>query len=146
MQIIRSRAGQVPSERRTATFSGDVWIDGVLQAAGGAAGAASVAVNNVFFAPGSRTYWHSHEHGQVIQVASGAGLICAQDEHAQAISAGDTVWTEPGVAHWHGGGPQTFMLHLATSLGTTTWLGPVDDAQYAANGGVQGEVRADRDG
>lgn len=146
MQIIRSRAGQVPSERRTATFSGDVWIDGVLQVAGGAAGAASVAVNHVFFAPGSRTHWHSHEHGQVIQVASGAGLICAQGEHAQAISAGDTVWTEPGVPHWHGGGPQTFMLHLATSLGTTTWLGPVDDAQYAAHGEGHGEGRADGDG
>ncbi len=133
MRITRSRAGQVPSERRTATFSGDVWIDGVLQVAGGAAGA-SVAVNNVFFAPGSRTYWHSHEHGQVIQVTSGAGLICARGEQAQAISAGDTVWTEPGVPHWHGGGPQTLMLHVATSLGTTTWLGPVDDAEYAAHG------------
>jgi quercetin dioxygenase-like cupin family protein len=126
MRIIRSRAGQVPSERRTATFSGEVWADGVLQAADG------VAVNNVFFAPGSRTYWHSHERGQVIQVVSGLGLICAEGDQAQAISAGDTVWTKPGVRHWHGGGPQTFMLHLATSLGTTTWHGPVADEEYAA--------------
>jgi quercetin dioxygenase-like cupin family protein len=129
MKIVRSQAGGVPSERRTTTFSGEVWIDGVLQAADEEV---SVAVNNVFFAPGSRTHWHFHEHGQVIQVVSGAGLICAQGEQAQAIGAGDTVWTEPGVAHWHGGGPQTFLLHLATSLGTTNWLGPVTDEEYAA--------------
>jgi quercetin dioxygenase-like cupin family protein len=134
MQIVRAGAGQVRSERRTATFTGDVWIDGVLAAAGG------VAVNNVFFAPGSRTYWHSHEHGQVIHVVSGHGLICAEGDQAQAISTGDTVWTEPGVRHWHGGGPQSFLLHLATSLGTTTWLGPVADEEYGA------QAEADRDG
>ena len=145
MQIIRSGAGRVPSERRTATFSGDVWIDAVLQA-DGASGPAAVAVNNVFFTPGARTHWHSHEHGQVIQVTSGAGLICAEGGQAQAIAAGDTVWAEPGVPHWHGGGPQTFILHLATSLGTTTWLGPVADEEYAAQAEAHGAGRADGDG
>ena len=140
MQIIGSGAGRVPSERRTATFSGEVWADSVLQAPDG------VMVTNVFFAPGARTHWHSHEHGQVIQVISGAGLICAEGEQAQAIGAGDTVWAEPGVPHWHGGAPQTFMLHLATSLGTTTWFAPVADEEYAAQGEAHGEIRADGDG
>src|ERR1700733_10472286 len=106
MQIIRSGAGRVPSERRTTTFSGHVWIDAVLQA-DGASGPAAVAVNNVFFTPGARTHWHSHEHGQVIQVTSGAGLICAEGGQAQAIGAGDTGWAEPGGPPGTAGGRRT---------------------------------------
>ena len=32
--------------------------------------------------------------------------------------------------HWHGGGPETLMLHLAVSLDTTNW--PVSEADYGA--------------
>jgi len=38
----------------------------------------------------------------------------------------------PGERHWHGGGPETLMLHQAVSLGTTNWLGPVSEADYGA--------------
>ena len=34
--------------------------------------------------------------------------------------------------HWHGGGPDTVLLHLAMSLGKTNWLDAVSDAEYAA--------------
>jgi hypothetical protein len=32
--------------------------------------------------------------------------------------------------HWHGGGADTMLAHLAVSLGKTTWLGPVSAEEY----------------
>jgi len=125
MEITKGQQGNaVPSEQRTATFTGLVYVDPVLASADG------VAVNRVFFGPGSRTYWHSHERGQLLQVISGLGLICAEGDLPWSLEAGDVVWAAPGERHWHGAGPETLMLHLAVSLGTTTWLDPVSDADY----------------
>lgn len=47
---------------------------------------------------------------------------------------GDTVWVPPGEVHWHGGAPGSYLLHLAVSLGTTSWLEPVGDGEYSAAG------------
>ena len=86
----------------------------------------------VFFAPAARTFWHWHERGQVLWVVSGRGLICTDGGLPQELEAGDTVWAPPGERHWHGGGPDTVLLHLAMSLGKTNWLDAVSDAEYAA--------------
>jgi quercetin dioxygenase-like cupin family protein len=127
MEIAKGhQASTVPSERRTGTFTGLVYVDPVLASGDG------VAVNRVFFGPGARTYWHSHERGQLLQVISGFGLICAEGGLPWSLEAGDVVWAAPGERHWHGAGPETLMLHLAASLGTTSWLGPVSDTDYGA--------------
>jgi quercetin dioxygenase-like cupin family protein len=127
MEIAKGDQGSTaPSERRTATFTGLVYVDRVLAAGDG------VAVNRVFFGPGSRTYWHWHERGQLLQVIAGLGLICAEGGLPTSLEAGDVVWAAPGERHWHGGGPETLMMHLALSLGTTNWLEPVSDADYSA--------------
>ena len=126
MQIAKgNQGGARPSEQRTATFTGLVYLDPVLASTDG------VAVNRVFFGPAARTFWHWHERGQLLQVISGRGLICAQGGLPQLLEIGDVVWVPPGERHWHGGGPETLMLHLAVSLGTTNWLEPVSDADYA---------------
>lgn len=114
MRIVHGRAERLPSEQR-ATVSGAAWFDPVLPATDG------TTVTTVFFAPGARTYWHSHEHGQLLQVLAGRGLVCAAGEEPQVISAGDTVWVPPGERHWHGAAPDSFMTHTAISLGTTHW-------------------------
>jgi quercetin dioxygenase-like cupin family protein len=126
MQIIKASFAGLPSAVRTETFTGQVWIDAVLPAADG------VLVNNVFFTPGARTYWHSHERGQLLHALSGRGLICAYGESPQLLEAGDVVWTSPGEPHWHGGGLDSCLLHTAVSLGTTTWLEAVSDEEYTA--------------
>lgn len=113
-----------PTEQRTATFSGTVYADALLDGADGA------AVTSVFFAPGGRTFWHSHEHGQVLHVLAGEGLVAAEGGAPQPIGPGDVVWAAPGEVHWHGGGPRSMLLHLAVSLGRTSWLGPVSDSDY----------------
>src|SRR5215472_13884600 len=120
-----NRGGAQPSEQRTATFTGLVYADPVLASTDG------VAVNRVFFGPAARTFWHWHERGQLLYVVSGRGLIGTDGGLPQALEAGDTVWAPPGERHWHGGGPDTVLLHLAMSLGRTNWLDAVSDAEYA---------------
>jgi quercetin dioxygenase-like cupin family protein len=123
MKIIRNAHAGAPAQLRTETFTGLVYADPVLADDG-------VAVNGVFFSPAARTYWHSHESGQFLYVLSGSGLICAEGDHSRVIRAGDVVWSPPGERHWHGGGPTTTLLHLAVSLGQTTWLQEVTETEY----------------
>jgi quercetin dioxygenase-like cupin family protein len=124
MKIIKADSAGQPSELRTSTFTGEVWMHAILPAADG------TVVNNVFFAPRARTHWHYHESGQLLRVVSGQGLICSAGHRPRILEVGDTVWVSPGERHWHGGGADTCLLHTAVSLGRTTWLDPVSDDEY----------------
>jgi quercetin dioxygenase-like cupin family protein len=120
--------GRIPgqaTDQRGPTFTGEVWADPVLAATDG------VTINTVFFPPGARTFWHRHERGQVLHVLAGGGLVCADGEAPRVLRAGDVVWTAPGERHWHGGSPGSFLIHLAISLGTTSWEQEVAQAEYA---------------
>jgi quercetin dioxygenase-like cupin family protein len=124
MRVIRGREANTASENRTSTFTGTVWADVLL------AGEPGVTVNNVFFTPRSRTYWHTHDVGQILQVIAGSGFVVTRDGKTEAIRAGDIAWIPAGEEHWHGGSPDSFLLHTATSIGTTNWLDEVSDADY----------------
>lgn len=128
MKINRGREAGKHSEQRSDTFTGTVWGDPVLS------GAEGVTVNSVFFAPGARTHWHRHERGQILYVTSGQGSAYTRDGEGGTIAAGDTVYIPPGEEHWHGAGADTYLVHLAVSLGATDWLAPVSDEEYRAHG------------
>jgi quercetin dioxygenase-like cupin family protein len=130
MKINRGRERATRSEARSETFTGEVWADPVLQ------GAEGVALNNVFFAPRARTHWHRHERGQILHVTSGEGRVATRDGQSGTIAAGDTVWIPPGEEHWHGASEQSFLLHLAISIGRTEWLDAVTDADYDNGAGA----------
>ena len=118
------RAGK-PSEERGATFTGRVWADPVLAAEDG------IMVNNVFFEPAARTHWHTHGVAQVLHVLAGEGRVQSRDGTGSKLQAGDTVHIPAGEEHWHGAAPDSFLLHLAVSVGATEWLDAVSDADYA---------------
>ncbi|MEO3925194.1 cupin domain-containing protein [Micromonosporaceae bacterium B7E4] len=126
MRIIHGRAERVRSEQRTATVTGEAWFDQVLPPTDGN------TIVTVFFAPGARTYWHSHENGQILQVVAGRGLICADGGRPQVIEAGTSVWVPAGERHWHGAAPDSYLIHTAISLGVTRWAEEVAEADYAA--------------
>lgn len=127
MRINRGREGEAPSEAREDTFTGTVWADAVLQ------GAPGVLVNDVFFSPGGRTYWHRHERGQVLLVTQGRGYVQTRGRGDGGwVTAGDVVFFEPGEEHWHGAGGETYLLHRAISLGETEWLEEVAEDDYRA--------------
>ena len=125
MDVIRGRAENGEVEQRTSTFTGTVHGDPLLKTDG-------VVMNTVYFAPGGRTYWHSHEGGQMLHVATGEGWVAPREGDAARVRAGDVVWAPPGEEHWHGAGEHTLLVHTAVSLGTTQWLEEVSPEDYAA--------------
>src|ERR1700685_4673907 len=83
MLVVRGDAQTLPSELNKAA-TGEVWFDPILPKADG------VDVGTVVFSPNGRTVWHQHEHGQLLQMTSGFGLVCKEGEAPQRVRAGDT--------------------------------------------------------
>jgi len=124
--IMPGRSAQLPdSAAKSDTFTGQVWADPVLPATDG------VVINTVFFAPGARTFWHHHEHGQILHVLAGSGLVRSDGGPVEQLRPGDVVWVPPGERHWHGAAPGSYLVHLAISLGSTVWAEEVADAPGA---------------
>ena len=99
-------------------------------------GQLDLAAALVHFAPGARTAWHTHPHGQTIFVTEGVGVCQREDGSAEIIRPGDRVFFEPGENHWHGAAPNRFMAHIAMqqndeSGSPVTWGEHVSDDQYA---------------
>jgi quercetin dioxygenase-like cupin family protein len=126
MKVFHARTSDKPSERRSGTFTGEVWADPVMPTTD------NVIINNVFFAPGGRTHWHTHEVGQMLHVIAGSGWVCRDGEQPQQIRAGDVVWIGPNERHWHGAAAGSYMIHMATSIGKTAWADAVTQEQYPA--------------
>ena len=93
--IVVSSASGEPSSMAVGTFTGEVWRDTVITRQN------DIGIADVFFTPGSRTFWHTHEHGQILCIRSGVGYV-GDESGTIRVSAGDTGWTPPGVRHWHG--------------------------------------------
>jgi quercetin dioxygenase-like cupin family protein len=109
-------------------FTGDVWIDSVVQPHDGS----TLNVGTVHFTPGARTAWHSHDGGQTLYVSEGEGRVQSRGESIITIRPGDVVHTPSGEWHWHGAAPEHFMSHLSLTEGPPTWGEHVTDAEYIA--------------
>lgn len=116
-------------------FTGDVWVDTITE--GALPGSARLAT--VRFSPGARTAWHRHALGQTLHVTNGQGLVQAKEGQLILIRPGDTVYTAPGVWHWHGALPGHFMTHLALAdsaqqmgVPDVEWGDLVTDPEYDA--------------
>jgi quercetin dioxygenase-like cupin family protein len=111
-------------------FTGDVWLDAASVPSPGA------GVFRVLFEPGARTNWHTHPEGQFLYVVTGTGRAQREGESFVKIEAGDVVFFAPNEKHWHGAGPDTFMVHIAitpaiSTEGGTDWMEPVTDEEYS---------------
>ena len=128
---IRSRQ---PSVKGGAdTFTGDVWLDGIVRGEE----PSRVRVSVVRFAPGARNAWHAHAMGQTLHVTDGIGRVQARGAGVIEIRAGDTIDVAPGEWHWHGAAPDHFMTHLAiweapAEGAESEWADQVTDAEYGA--------------
>jgi quercetin dioxygenase-like cupin family protein len=125
MHVSHGRVTGKPSEQRTATFTGTVHMDPVLDTG-------KVVINTVIFTPGAHTYWHSHPGGQLLIVTAGRGIVANRSGDVHIVGIGDVVWTEPGEEHWHGACGDSLMTHTAVSHGTTQWGAEVAEADYSA--------------
>jgi quercetin dioxygenase-like cupin family protein len=129
MQVVSSR--DMETRRGPGDwFTGDVWMQAASVPQPGA------GIFRVLFEPGARTNWHTHPEGQFLFVVTGSGRAGSEGGPVVELSAGDVVFFAPGERHWHGAGPETFMIHIAITpaIGTeggTDWLEPVTDEEYA---------------
>jgi quercetin dioxygenase-like cupin family protein len=124
MKIIRGRAAGSRVNEFTTTRTGAAWSDPILEDTDG------VSLYAVCFAPCSRSFWHTHELGQLLCVTAGEGFVCARGGDPVRIRTGDTVWAPPGEQHWHGASGRSYIVHLAISLGMTEWHEEVAEHDY----------------
>jgi quercetin dioxygenase-like cupin family protein len=111
------------------TFTGNVWSSQLSRAPD-----RTVNAIGVMFAPGARSYWHSHPEGQVLYIATGAGRVGSADGTVAEMAAGDIIYTPAGESHWHGASPNAYMMHVSMTTGGATVWEPraVTDDEYHA--------------
>ena len=94
--------------------------------------ALNVSVASVSFGPGARSYWHSHETGQILIVTQGTGYYQEKGKLSRLIRTGETIKCPANVAHWHGASFETGMTHISITsrIGRVHWMEPVTEQEY----------------
>jgi quercetin dioxygenase-like cupin family protein len=124
MEVARAVEGSF--ERGDAgRFTGEVWLRSTLASDDG------TNVGVVHFAPGARTHWHRHPGGQFLFGMSGRGRVRTREELGHVLEPGDVIHVAAGEWHFHGGTPDTPMVHVAVNGGgAPEWGEPVTDGEY----------------
>jgi quercetin dioxygenase-like cupin family protein len=85
------------------------------------------------FDAGARTYWHSHDNGQLLLVEKGRMRTQKRGQGVRELGAGESDYTAPNVQHWHGATPAEELVQINVGFsGGTKWLEEVTPAQYDA--------------
>jgi quercetin dioxygenase-like cupin family protein len=84
------------------------------------------------FEPGARTYWHSHDRGQLLMVEQGRMRTQKRGNSMQELGAGASDYTSPNIAHWHGAAPDQALVQINAGFGgEAKWLEEVTADDYA---------------
>jgi quercetin dioxygenase-like cupin family protein len=107
-------------------FTGEVWLRSTVKAEDG------TDVGLVHFAPGARTRWHRHPGGQFLYGVTGRGRVRTRGEAGHLLEPGDVIHVGPDEWHFHGGTPDSPLVHVAVNAGgAPAWGDPVTDEEYA---------------
>ena len=83
------------------------------------------------FEPGARTYWHSHDRGQLLLVEDGRMRAQKKGGPVKEFGKGESDYTGPNVVHWHGAVSGQSLVQVNVGFGgETKWMGEVTDAEY----------------
>ena len=83
------------------------------------------------FEPGARSYWHSHDNGQLLYVEKGRMWTQKRGQAKHDLGPGESDYTGPNVVHWHGAPPQSELIQINVGFGGgTKWLEAVPEAEY----------------
>lgn len=131
--LLFSAAGSEAAPGDPAGYTGPATTDTPFKANGGS----RLAGARVTVQAGARTRWHSHPRGELLIVMAGGGWVQDAGGPKRALAPGDTVWTAPGVAHWHGANRERLLSYVALGEPDVTgrrvdWGDPVDRATYRA--------------
>jgi quercetin dioxygenase-like cupin family protein len=84
------------------------------------------------FDAGARSYWHSHDNGQLLLVEKGRMRTQKRGQAMKELGAGETDYAGPNVQHWHGAAPNQDLVQINVGFsGGTKWLEAVTDEDYA---------------
>lgn len=114
----------------SANFTGKVWVRPLLPQDS----TFNLVAGSVTFSPGARSYWHTHNAGQILMVIDGTGYTQEKGKPVRIIHKGEVITCPPNVEHWHGASPGSVMTHISLNpnadKGVVTWLRPVTDTEY----------------
>jgi quercetin dioxygenase-like cupin family protein len=83
------------------------------------------------FEPGARSYWHSHDNGQLLLVEEGRMWTQKRGQTRRDLGPGESDYTGPNVVHWHGAAATTHLVQVNVGFGgDAKWLEAVTDADY----------------
>ena len=83
------------------------------------------------FDPGARTYWHSHDGGQLLLVEEGRMRVQKRGQPMRELGVGESDYTGPNVVHWHGAAPGQPLTQINIGFGPgTKWLEEVTADEY----------------
>ena len=83
------------------------------------------------FEPGARTFWHSHDNGQLLLVEEGRMRTQKKGQAVKELGAGESDYTGPNLVHWHGAAAGQALVQINIGFGgETKWLEKVTDAEY----------------
>jgi quercetin dioxygenase-like cupin family protein len=85
------------------------------------------------FEAGARTYWHSHDRGQLLLVEQGRMRTQKRNERMRELGVGESDYTAANVAHWHGAGADQPLVQVNAGFGggPATWFEEVSADDYA---------------
>jgi quercetin dioxygenase-like cupin family protein len=113
-----------------ANFTGTVWVQPLVPKDS----TFNLVAGSVTFSSGARSYWHTHNAGQILLVTEGIGYTQEKGKPVRIIQKGEVITCPPNVEHWHGAAPGSSMTHISLNpnadKGVVTWLRPVTDAEY----------------
>src|SRR6516165_12670594 len=64
------------------------------------------------FEPGARTYWHSHDNGQLLLVEKGVMRVQKRGEPMKELGVGGSDYAGPNVVHWHGAAANEALVQI----------------------------------
>jgi quercetin dioxygenase-like cupin family protein len=109
-----------------AQFTDEVWLRSTLTVPDG------TGVGVVHFSPGCENALAPASGRSVPVGVTGRGRVRTRGEVGHALEPGDVVYVGPDEWHFHGGGPDTPMVHVAVNgSGAPEWGEPVTDEEYA---------------
>jgi quercetin dioxygenase-like cupin family protein len=93
--------------------------------------AKDLGVSRRRFVAGARSAWHSHDRGQLLFVEEGRARLQKRGAPVKELGRGESDYTGPNVAHWHGATPHEPFVQVAVGFGgETRWMEKVTDEEY----------------
>ena len=83
------------------------------------------------FDAGARTYWHSHDRGQLLLVEEGRMRVQKRGQPMRELGVGESDYTGPNIVHWHGAAPDQPLTQINVGFGGgAKWFDEVSADEY----------------